>query len=129
MHENNNKPGLGSSSSDRENSFTVQLEPINSVFGISADTWRTLAASYNITPEALLKRAATVFAQADIPGLDLDSPELSAEQIEYLNQRRIAYDASTNSQQPTLAETFKRLIEGTGDNHENEIRPRDGGHT
>lgn len=128
MHENSNNQGLGSSSTDQENSFTVNLEQVNSAFGISADTLRALADSYGITPEAMLVRAATTWAQADIPDLDLDTPALSAEQLDHLKQRRISRDASTTSQQQTLADTFKRLIEGSGDPHENESSPRHGGH-
>lgn len=129
MHENSNNQGLGSSSTDQENSFTINLEPVNSAFGISADTLRALADSYGITPEAMLVRAATTWAQADIPDLDLDAPELSAEQTEHLKQRRISRDASTTSQPPTLADAFKRLIEGSGENHENDkSSPRHGGH-
>jgi hypothetical protein len=129
MHENNNNQELGSLSTDQDNSFTITLEQVNSVFGISADTLRALADSHGITPEALLVRAATTWAQADIPDLDLDAPVLTAEQIEHLNQRRISRDASTTSQPTTLADAFKRLIEGTGDNHENEkSNPRNGGH-
>ncbi|CAN7645151.1 hypothetical protein [Massilia sp. LjRoot122] len=129
MHDNSNKKELGSSSADKENSFTVTLEPVNSAFGISSSTLRALAASYGITPEAMLVRAATTWAQADIPDLDLDSPELSADQVEHLKQRRITYDASTTSQPPTLADAFKRLVEGSGDKHENEkSSPRNGGH-
>lgn len=130
MHENKNKQELGSSSTDKENSFTVTLESINSVFGISADTLRAMADSYGITPEAMLVRAATTWAQADIPDFDLDSPELTPAQVEHLNQRRASYDASTTSQPTSLAEAFKRLLGGTGDNHENDEKsvPRDGRH-
>jgi hypothetical protein len=129
MHENNNKPELVSSSTDQGNSFTVTLEPINSAFGISADTLRAMADSYGITPEAMLVRAATMCAQADIPDFDLDAPELTPAQFEHLNQRRASLDASTTSQPPTLAEAFIRLLGGSGENHENEkSNPRDGGH-
>lgn len=129
MHENSNKPELRSSSTDQDNSFTVTLEQVNSAFGISADTLRALASSYGITPEAMLVRAATTWAQADIPDFDLDTPELTPAQVEHLNQRRNSHDASTTSQPTTLAEAFTRLIEGSGDNHENEkSSPRDGGH-
>jgi hypothetical protein len=129
MHENNNKQELVSSSSDKENSFTVTLESINSAFGISADTLRAMAKSYGITPEAMLVRAATVWAQVDIPDFDLDSPELTPGQVEHLNQRRASYDALATSQPTTLADAFKRLLGGTGDNHENEkSSPRNGGH-
>jgi hypothetical protein len=129
MHENNNKQKLGSSSTDKENSFTVTLESINSAFGISADTLRAMANSYGITPEAMLVRAATTWAQADIPDFDLDSPELTLAQLEHLNQRRASNDALATSQPTTLAEAFKRLLGGTGENHENEkSSPRNGRH-
>jgi hypothetical protein len=130
MHETNKNLELGSSSTDQENSFTVNLEPVNSAFGISADTLRAMAASYGITPEAMLVRAATTWAQADIPDFDLDTPELTPDQLEQLKQRRTNRDASTTSQPPTLADAFKRLIGGSGENHENEkSSPRDGGHS
>lgn len=131
MHENKNEPELGSSSTDQENSFNVKLEPINSAFGISADTLRALASSHSITPEALLVRAATMYAQADIPNFDLDAPVLSTEQTQYLEQRRLTRDAQSTSQQLTLAETFKRLIEGSGENHANDAEsvPRNGRHS
>lgn len=129
MHENKNKQGLGSSSTDQENSFTVTLEQVNSAFGISADTLRALAASYGITPEAMLVRAATTWAQVDIPDFDLDTPELTPAQIEHLEQRRNSNDASTTTQPQSLAEAFARLIEGTGENHENDQSlARDGRH-
>jgi hypothetical protein len=129
MHENKNKQELGSSSTDQENSFTVTLESINSAFGISADTLRAMADSYGITPEAMLVRAATTWAQADIPDFDLDSTELTPAQVEHLSQRRASYDALATSQPTTLAEAFKRLLGGTGDNHANEkSSPRNGGH-
>ncbi|UTY55849.1 hypothetical protein [Massilia sp. erpn] len=129
MHENSDKAGLGSSSTDQENSFTVTLEQVNSAFGISADTLRALAASHGITPEALLVRAATAWAQADIPDFDLDTPELTPAQNEYLKQRENSRAATTTSQPPTLTDAFKRFSEGPGDNHENaRPNPRNGGH-
>ena len=129
MHENNNKQELVSSSSDQENSFTVTLDSINSAFGISADTLRALADSHGITPEAMLVRAATTWAQADIPDFDLDAPELTSAQVEYLKQRRISHDVTTTNQPASLAEAFTRLIGGSGKNHENEkSSPRNGGH-
>ena len=50
MHENNNKQELGSSSTDKENSFTVTLESINSAFGISADGSVALLSAKRIFP-------------------------------------------------------------------------------
>lgn len=128
MHENNNKQELVSSSSDQENSFTVTLDSVNSAFGISADTLRALADSHGITPEAMLVRAATTWAQADIPDFDLDAPELTPAQVEHLKQRRISHDVTTTNQPTSLAEAFTRLIGGSGENHENESSPRNGGH-
>lgn len=131
MHDNPQKPELVSSSTDQENSFTVSLEEVNSAFGISSETLKALAASHGISPEALLVRAATTWALADIPDLDLDVPRLTAAQLEFLQQRRNAIDAidaAATRQPTTLVDTFKRLIEG-GQNHENaESSPRNGGH-
>lgn len=112
------------------NAFKIELDEHNSVFGISAETLRLLAASYNVTPEVLITRAVTMWAQAVIPDLDLDSPSLTPEQIELLNQRQQTADANTNQPQQTLADAFKKLLEGIGDQHENaESSPRDGGHS
>jgi hypothetical protein len=128
MQEHNGEPALMSSSEDKAGTFTINLEQVNSVFGISAETLRTLADSYGMTPEALLVRAITVWEKAEIPDLDLDSPELTPSQIAYLQQRRSDYDALSTSQPTTLEETFKRLIEGTGDKHAHEKSgPRNGG--
>lgn len=119
-----------STSADTSNTFKIELDQYNSAFGISADTLRLLAASYNVTPEALITRAVTMWAQAVIPDLDLDSPALTPEQIELLAQRQQSADAHANQPQQTLADAFKTLLEGTGENHENaESSPRDGGHS
>lgn len=129
MTEGKQENTLGSASVET-GIFTIELEQHNSAFGISADTLRKLAASYNVTPEALITRAVTMWAQAAIPGLDLDSPSLTSEQIEFLAQRQRTADAHANQPQQTLAEAFKKLLEGTGDSHENaESRPRNGGHS
>jgi len=131
MHDNPQKPELVSSSTDQENRFTVTLDEVNSVFGISAETLKVLAASHGISPESLLVRAATTWALADIPDFDLDVPQLTAAQVEFLQQRRTAVeasDAAATSQPTTLIDTFKRLFEG-GQNHENaKSIPRNGGH-
>jgi hypothetical protein len=130
MTEAKQENQLGSTSVDNSNTFKIELDPHNSAFGISADTLRLLAASYNVTPEALITRAVTMWAQAVIPDLDLDSPSLTPEQIELLHQRQQAADATTTQPQQTLANAFKKLLEGTGDQHENdESSPRDGGHS
>ena len=129
MTEGKQETVLGSASMDA-GTFTIALGEHNSVFGISADTLRMLAASYNVTPEALIIRAVTMWAQAVIPDLDLDSPSLTAAQIELLAQRQHAADAYANRPTQTLAEAFKQLLEGTGDQHENaESSPRHGGHS
>lgn len=129
MTEGKQENKLGSTSVD--NSFRIELDEHNSAFGISAETLRLLAASYNVTPEALITRAVTMWAKAVIPDLDLDSPSLTPAQIELLAQRQHAADAHANQPQQTLADAFKKLLEGTGENHENaESRtPRDGGHS
>lgn len=129
MTEGKQENQLGSTSVDTGNIFKIELDQCNSAFGISADTLRLLAASYNVTPEALITRAVTMWAQAVIPDLDLDSPSLSPAQIELLHQRQQTADANTTQPQQTLADAFKKLLEGTGENHENaDPRPRDGRH-
>lgn len=128
MTEGKQENKLGSTSVD--NSFNIELDEHNSAFGISAETLRLLAASYNVTPEALITRAVTMWAKAVIPDLDLDSPSLTPAQIELLAQRQRTADAHANQPQQTLADAFKKLLEGTGDQHENaESRPRDGRHS
>jgi hypothetical protein len=129
MTEGKQENQLGSASVDADTSFKIELDQYNSAFGISADTLRLLAASYNVTPEALITRAVTMWAQAVIPDLDLDSPALTPAQIELLHQRQQTADATTNQPQQTLADAFKKLLEGKGENHENESDPRDGGHS
>jgi hypothetical protein len=130
MTESTQENKLGSTSVDTGTTFNIELDQHNSAFGISAETLRQLAASYNVTPEALITRAVTMWAQAVIPDFDLDSPSLTTEQIEFLAQRQRSADANTTQPQPTLAEAFKKLLEGTGDHHENaESRPRDGRHS
>jgi len=129
MTESTQENKLGSTSVDT-NTFEITLDEHNSVFGISADTLRLLAASYNVTPEALITRAVTMWAKAVIPDLDLDSPTLTPAQIELLAQRQHTADANANQPQKTLADAFKKLLEGKGENHENaESSPRDGGHS
>lgn len=130
MTESKQENQLGSTSVGTGTTFKIELDQYNSAFGISAETLRLLAASYNVTPEALITRAVTMWAQAVIPDLDLDSPSLTTAQIELLNQRRQSADAHTNQPQQTLADVFKKLLEGTGENHENaKSDPRDGGHS
>lgn len=127
MTESTQENTLGSTSVDA-NSFKIELDEHNSAFGISAETLRMLAASYNVTPAALITRAVTMWAQAVIPDLDLDSPSLTSLQIELLAQRQHQADAATPK--TTLAEAFQKLIEGSGDPHENaKSNPRDGGHS
>jgi hypothetical protein len=129
MTEGKQENQLGSTSVDA-NTFKIELDEHNSAFGISAETLRLLAASYNVTPEALITRAVTMWAQAVIPDLDLDSPSLTPAQIKLLAQRQHIADAHANQPQQTLADAFKKLLEGTGDQHENaESSPRDGGHS
>lgn len=129
MTEGKQENTLGSASVDTS-TFTIELDQYNSAFGISADTLRHLAASYNVTPEALIVRAVTMWAQAAIPDLDLDSPSLTPAQIKLLTTRQQHADAHANKPQPTLAEAFKKLLEGTGDQHANaESSPRNGGHS
>lgn len=129
MTEGKQQNQLGSTSVDA-NTFKIELDEHNSAFGISAETLRLLAASYNVTPEALIIRAMTMWAQAVIPDLDLDSPSLTPEQINLLVQRQHTADAHANQPQQTLADAFKKLLEGKGNQHENaESNPRDGGHS
>lgn len=110
--------------------FTITMEKFNSAFGISADTLRALADSYGTTPEALVIRAVTMWARADIPDLDLDSPRLTEAQFEFLANRRRHLDAGQNQPLQSLQETFKRLFEGMGDSHENaELSSRNGGNS
>lgn len=130
MTEGKKENQQGSTSVGADTSFKIELDQYNSAFGISADTLRLLAASYNVTPEALITRAVTMWARAVIPDLDLDSPSLTTAQIELLNQRQQTADAYAMQPQQTLADAFKKLLEGTGENHENaESSPRDGGHS
>jgi hypothetical protein len=130
MTESTQENKLGSTSVDTGTTFKIELDEHNSAFGISAETLRLLAASYNVTPEALITRAVTMWAQAVIPDLDLDSPSLTFEQIEFLAQRQHTADAHANQPQQTLAGAFKKLLEGTGDQYENaESSPHDGGHS
>ena len=129
MTESKHEHTLGSTSVDA-GIFTIELERYNSAFGISAETLRLLAASYKVTPEALIGRALTMWAKAVIPDLDLDSPALTSAQIEFLTQHQRRADDSNKHPQQTLAESFKKLLEGQGENHENaESSPRDGGHS
>lgn len=110
--------------------FKIELEQYNSAFGISAETLRVLAASYNVTPEALINRALTMWAQAVIPDLDLDTPTLTPDQIKFLEQRQQRADDKTTQPKQTLAEAFKQLLEGAGENHDNaKSSPRNGGHS
>lgn len=128
MTEGKQENQLGSASVDTD-TFNITLDEHNSAYGISAETLRLLAASYNVTPEALITRAVTMWAQAVIPDLDLDSPSLTPAQIELLAQRQHSADAYANQPQQTLADAFKKLLEGKGDQHENaESSPRDGRH-
>lgn len=129
MTEGKQENELGSTSVDA-NIFKIELDEHNSAFGISAETLRLLAASYNVTPEALITRAVTMWAKAVIPDLDLDSPSLTPAQIELLAQRQHSADAHATQPQQTLADAFKKLLEGKGNQHENaESSPRDGGHS
>ena len=129
MIEGKKENQLGSTSV-YANSFKIELDEHNSAFGISANTLRLLAASYNVTPEALIIRAVTMWAQAVIPDFDLDSPSLTPEQINLLVQRQHTADALANQPQQTLADAFKKLLEGNGDQPENaESLPRDGRHS
>lgn len=130
MHEDTTKAETKSKSVDKDLSFSVTMEQFNSVFGISADTLRALADSYNTTPERLIIRALTLWAKADIPDLDLDSPSLTPAQIDYLAQRRNDLAAQNDTPPQSLQEMFKKLFEGTGDKHEDaESSPRNGGHS
>lgn len=129
MTEDNQERKLGSISVDTS-TFIIELDEHNSAFGISAETLRLLAASYNVTPEALIIRAVTMWAHAVIPDLDLDSPSLTPDQIRLLAQHRHTADAISTQPQKTLADAFKKLLEGTGDQHEDaKSSPRDGGHS
>lgn len=129
MTEDNQEHKLGSISVDTS-TFNIELDEHNSAFGISAETLRLLAASYNVTPEALIIRAVTMWAQAVIPDLDLDSPSLTPDQIRLLAQHQHTADAISTQPQKTLADAFKKLLEGTGDQHEHaKSSPRDGGHS
>lgn len=110
--------------------FKIELDEYNSAFGISAETLRILAASYSVTPEALINRALTMWAQAVIPDLDLDIPTLTPDQIKFLEQRQQLADVKTNQPKQTLAEAFKKLLEGAGEHHDNaKSSPRNGGHS
>lgn len=109
---------------------TITMEKFNSAFGISAETLRALAESYGITPEALIVRAVTMWAKADIPDLDLDSPRLTEQQFEFLANRRRHLDANQSQPQQSLHEAFTRLFEGMGESHENaELSSRNGGNS
>jgi hypothetical protein len=104
MTEGKQENRLVSTSVD-SNSFTIALDEHNSAFGISAETLRQLAASYNVTPEALITRAVTMWAQAVIPDLDLDSPSLT-------RADRASGPASANRRctyKPTTTNTCRRF--------------------
>lgn len=115
---------------EHERSFTVQLDKYNNAFGISADTLRHLAAGYNVSPEAVLVRAVTMWAQAAIPDLNLDEPTLLPEQIKMLEQLKTNTTLNPVEQHTSLAQAFKSIYEGKGIQDENAKHiPRNGGHT
>lgn len=93
--------------------FTFALEDINSIFGISADTLRAIAHGHGVPVEQVVVRALTLYARAEIPDLDLDSPALSPEQVQALADRRTAADEKTDSpslsSRSQLAELSRRL--------------------
>lgn len=112
--------------------FRFTLEPINSAFGISADTLKAIAQSYGITPERIIIRALTQLAKVEIPDLDLDEPLLSDTQLEALRIRRLWIDGDRENKRyrPSLLEQFKEHLRVHGEPDENpeEPRPRTGEH-
>jgi uncharacterized coiled-coil DUF342 family protein len=110
--------------------FTFSLEAINSAFGISADTLRALAQSYGIEEsqlDKLIVRVLTQWAKQEIPDLDLDSPELTAEQLKKLADRCESIK-KINQSTPSLLELFKE-IDGDkgGANETQQLVSRNGG--
>lgn len=127
MIQDTRQPGNAAASQRDNLQITVTMEQFNSAFGISAETLHALANSYGVSAEQLIVRAVTMWAKADIPDLDLDSPRLTDAQFEFLAKRRQAQIDQTSQ---TLQETFNRLFEGKGDPHENaELTPRNGGNS
>lgn len=95
------------------NTIEVTLATVNSVFGISGDTLRAIAASYGVTEEQIIQRALTHWAKAEIPDLDLDAPIMTAEQLRALKERRKKID-SANHDNVSLLEMFKSEIQKQG---------------
>jgi hypothetical protein len=93
--------------------FRFALESINSAFGISADTLKAIANSYGVPVERIIIRAVTLWAKVEIPGLDLEEPLLSDDQLEALRLRRVRIDQDRENKQnrPSLLEQFKEHLQ------------------
>lgn len=113
------------------NTFTITLDAINSVFGISGDTLHAIAASYGVDEEQIIIRALTQWAKTEIPDLDLESPTLTAEQFRTLLERRKKIDA--NKANPTsLLDMFNSALREQGESNHgnaNSKLPLDGKHS
>ena len=94
--------------SQPDEEFRFTLESINSAFGISAETLKAIAASYDVPVDRIIRRAVTQLALVEIPDLDLDDPFLSPVQTEALRLRRNSVDEEhlLKSTGPSLLKVF-----------------------
>ena len=104
--------------SQPDEKFSFTLESINSAFGISAETLKAIASSYDVPVDRIIRRAVTQLALLEIPDLDLDDPFLTSAQTEALCVRRISVDEEPlrKSTGPSLLEVFKAQMK----DHEND---------
>ena len=106
-----------------KNEFLIKFDEVNNVFGITGNTLRLLAQSRGIEPETLIIQVLTQWTKNEIPGLNLDEPDLTDEQKLTLLTKNI---------QPTteasLKEAFIRLTKEAGESNEKFNAPSDGGH-
>jgi hypothetical protein len=114
---------------DEKDTFTVTLDVINSIFGISGDTLRVIAKSYGLTEEAVIRRAITDWVVAEIPGIDLDSPALSPDQIRMLQSRRSDVDKQNLKPKSTLRHAFDAAIKGESNGNASSTLPGNGENT
>ena len=103
-----------------ENTFSISLDQVNSVFAISAPTLRALANSHGVTEEVIIVRALTEWAKKEIPDLDLDSPELSKKQIQTLLDRASKREVLKDNA-PSLLDLYKATFPESGAGNENSI--------
>lgn len=110
----------------KPDSFSITLETVNSVFGISGDTLRAIAHSYGVDEDKIIIRALTQWAKTEIPDLDLDSPKLTAEQMKSLLQRRQKLDEVSPT---SFQQLFESTIIGESNGNAKSESPVDGGNS